>query len=275
MINTPQPFIKWVGGKRSLLGELHQRLPAQFGSYFEPFIGGGALLFSLAQHDLNRLVINDYNAELTNLYQVVKTQPDELIEHLGQHINDEDYYYRIRALDREAGYQALSTVARASRFIYLNKTGYNGLYRVNKKGQNNVPFGRYKAPNIVDAENILRCSKFLQGVEIATGDFEQIGGMLDKQSFVYFDPPYAPLSATSSFTGYTSGGFDADMQVRLRDFCNRLDAQGVKFMLSNSSAPLIYDLYRGYKVEEVMVGRAINCKGDGRGKVAELIVRNY
>ncbi|GAB6071538.1 DNA adenine methylase [Thiomicrorhabdus hydrogeniphila] len=271
----PKPFIKWVGGKRQLLPELHKRLPTKVDSYFEPFIGGGALMWSLDRSKIQRIVINDYNPELANLYQVVKDSPDALLKNLSKHRNTETYYYQMREMDRFESYSRRTSITKASRFIYLNKTGFNGLYRVNSSGQNNVPFGRYSNPCIVETDNIYACSSFLQGVEILNGDFELIRPMLDENSFVYLDPPYAPLSATSSFTGYTDKGFNDDMQLRLKEFCDYINSIGAKFMLSNSSAPLIYDLYSDYQIDEVLANRAVNCKASGRGKVTELVIRNY
>lgn len=271
----PKPFIQWVGGKRQLLPELHKRLPLKIDSYFEPFVGGGALMWSLDRAKIQRIVINDYNPELANLYQVVKDSPDALLKSLGKHQNTETYYYQMREMDRDQSYSSRTAITKASRFIYLNKTGFNGLYRVNVSGQNNVSFGRKTNPCIVETDNIHACSSFLQGVEILSGDFENIRPMLNENSFVYFDPPYAPLPAKSSFTGYTDKGFGDDAQLRLKEFCDYIDGVGAKFMLSNSSAPLIYDLYSEYQIDEVLATRAVNCKAFGRGKVTELVIRNY
>lgn len=271
----PKPFIKWVGGKRQLLPELQKRLPENIDTYFEPFIGGGALMWSLDKSKIQKIVINDYNHELTNLYRAVKESPKQLLENLSKYKNTEAYYYKTREMDRLPSYSRKNAIAKASRFIYLNKTGFNGLYRVNANGQNNVPYGRYKNPCIADTDNIKACSSFLQNIEILNGDFELIRPMLDENSFVYLDPPYAPLSATSSFTGYTDQGFDDSMQLRLKSFCDYINEIGAKFMLSNSSAPLIYDLYDNYKVDEVLANRAVNCKANGRGKITELIIKNY
>lgn len=275
MNKSPKPFIKWVGGKRQLLPDLIKRLPEKIEDYFEPFIGGGALMWSLDRKLIKKITINDYNSDLVNLYNVVKNSPDLLLENLSKHENNEQYYYNIREMDRQENYEQWDDIAKASRFIYLNKTGYNGLYRVNSKGQNNVPFGRYQNPNIVDAENIQACSQFLKDVVILNGDFENIKHLLTPSAFVYFDPPYVPLSATSSFTGYTDKGFDGEMQLRLKLFCDYIDDIGAKFMLSNSSAALIYDFYSKYHIEEIMASRMVNCKAGGRGKIKELIIRNY
>jgi DNA adenine methylase len=271
---VPRPFIKWVGGKRQLLPELQSRFPERFSAYVEPFIGGGALLWTL-EPGRYRIVLGDYNEELINLYRQVQTNPGKLLKEVAKHKNEEEYYYALRAVDRSSGYKRRSAIYRAARFLFLNKTGFNGLYRVNQKGYNNVPFGKYRTPKIADSENIMACSKHLEDVTILCGDFEGVAEHITPDAFVYLDPPYAPLSATSSFTGYTDKGFDADMQFRLKEFCDHIDRQGARFMLSNSSAPLIYDLYSEYNIEEVQAKRAINCVGSKRGNVTELIVRNY
>jgi len=273
-----KPFVKWVGGKRQLLGDLIQRLPEKFAGYFEPFIGGGALFWHLYNAETTRKhqpCIGDFNEELINAYQVIKAKPLELISCLEKLINAEEFYYEVRAWDRCSSYRQRSPIQKAARFIYLNKTGFNGLYRVNRNNQNNVPFGRYNNPKIVDKENILACSNILQHTDIYQGDFETISNRVAEGDFVYLDPPYVPLNATSNFTGYTSSGFDMEMQKRLKEFCDFLTERHVKFMLSNSSAPLVYELYSNYHIDEVFAGRVINADASGRGKVIELIVRNY
>ena len=267
-----RPIIKWVGGKRQLLEELLENLPKKYNRYFEPFIGGGALFFEI---EPKGGVINDFNEELINVYQMVKNHPYELIEDLKKHKNERDYYYQIRALDRSPEFHKLSNIQKASRFIYLNKTAYNGLYRVNKKGQFNVPFGRYKNPCIVDEEAILQASKLLQKTTILCGDFENIKELVKPGDFVYLDPPYVPLSATSSFTAYTHQGFDEKMQHRLKQFCDYLDSIGAYFMLSNSYTKFVLDLYKEYTILTVQANRALNCKADGRGKINEVMVKNY
>lgn len=270
-----KPIIKYPGGKRQLIDELKKRMPKKYNRYFEPFIGGGALFFELKPENA---FINDYNNELTNLYTVVRDNPSELIDAMGKHNNEVDYYYAIRAWDRdEELFKKLTNIERAGRFVFLNKTGFNGLYRVNSKGQNNVPFGRYKNPNYYDRENIQACSDLLKNTEISNGDFDIIRKKIKKDDFIYFDPPYVPLTATSSFTGYTEKGFEKDMQLRLRNLCDYIHEKGAYFMLSNSSADFVYELYDvdGYTVHEVEASRSINSRGDGRGKVKELIVTNY
>lgn len=267
-----KPVIKWVGGKRQLINELKSFLPKKYNRYFEPFIGGGALFFSLKHHNS---FISDYNHELTNLYSIIKEKPNELIENLKKHKNTEEYYYEIRALDRdEKKYKRLSNVSKASRFIYLNKTGFNGLYRVNQNGQYNVPYGKYKHPVWLDEKNLLDCSQLLAHTEIQTGDFEIIKQHLKAEDFVYFDPPYAPLNK-SSFTSYTHNGFDYDMQQRLKNLCDYIDSIGAYFMLSNSYTEYILDLYKNYDIKTVMANRAVNCKATGRSKIKEVFVINY
>lgn len=268
-----KPVIKWVGGKRQLINELKKYMPKKFNTYFEPFIGGGALFFDLK---IEKSFINDYNSELTNLYEVIKNYPNELLKDLEKHENNSEYYYNIRELDRNPEiYKELSNIKKASRFIYLNKTGFNGLYRVNKSGQFNVPFGRYKTPNFADNDNILACSKLLQKTTILNGDFEIIKSYIKKGDFVYFDPPYVPLNETSSFTEYTDIGFDEDTQFRLKELCDYIDSIGAYFMLSNSYTEYIKNLYKDYKLITVQANRALNCKASGRGKINEYLVINY
>lgn len=268
-----KPVVKWVGGKRQLLNEIKKNLPAKYNNYFEPFIGGGALFFDLKHHTS---FINDYNKDLINLYRVIKTHPNKLLKDLEKHINTKEYYYSLREIDRDLEkYNELSNIEKASRFMYLNKTGFNGLYRVNQKNQYNVPFGSYKNPKIIDTENILSVSKLLQDTKITNGDFENIKKYIEKNDFVYFDPPYVPVNKTSSFTGYTDKGFDNEMQLRLKSFCDYIDSIGAYFMLSNSYTEFILELYKDYKIITVEANRALNCKAEGRGKIKEVLVVNY
>lgn len=267
-----KPVLKWVGGKRQLISDIQKNLPSNYNSYFEPFIGGGALFFHLKKTGCH---INDFNEDLVNVYEVVKKQPHKLIASLKEHKNTEEHYYETRALDRNSEFSKMSAVDKASRFIFLNRTGFNGLYRVNRSGQNNVPFGKYENPQIVDADNILACSKLLKETIITNGDFENIKGSIKKGDLVYFDPPYIPISKTSSFTSYTSEGFSTNEQQRLRIFCDYIDSIGAYFLLSNSSAEEVKVLYDGYRIQKVTANRAINCKSNGRGKVGELLIMNY
>lgn len=266
------PIVKWVGGKRQLMFELLKNLPKSYNRYFEPFIGGGALFFELQP---DNAYISDMNEELINLYFVVRDSVDELVHDLNKHEISKEYFLKIRNLDRMEKYFKLSNVERASRFIYLNRTCFNGMYRVNSKGEFNVPFGNYKNPRIIDENNLLNCSELLKKTEIKCADFSEIIYKVQKGDFVYFDPPYVPLNETSSFTSYTKDGFDIDMQFKLRDVCDELDSMGVKFMLSNSDTKLVNELYVNYNIKKVFASRQINANANGRGKITEVLVRNY
>lgn len=266
------PIVKWVGGKRQLMFELLKNMPENYNRYFEPFIGGGALFFYLQP---DNAYISDMNEELINLYQVVRDNVDELVADLQKHDISKEYFMEIRNIDRTDEYQNWSDIKKASRFIYLNRTCFNGMYRVNSQGQFNVPFGHYKNPRILDENNLINCSNLLQKTEIKHADFSEILKKVKKGDFVYFDPPYVPLSETSSFTSYTKDGFDIDMQFKLIDVCDELDSMGVKFLLSNSDTKLVNELYENYNIKKVFASRQINANADGRGKITEVLVRNY
>lgn len=266
------PIVKWVGGKRQLMFELLKKMPKSYNRYFEPFIGGGALFFELQPENA---YISDMNEELINLYSVVRDNVYELIQDLSKHEVSKEYFLEIRNIDRTEKYAELSNIKRASRFIYLNRTCFNGMYRVNSQGQFNVPFGHYKNPRIIDENNLLNCSELLKKTEIKCADFSEILTKVKKGDFVYFDPPYVPLNETSSFTSYTKDGFDIDMQFKLRDVCDELASMGVKFMLSNSDTKLVNELYANYEIKKVFASRQINANADGRGKITEVLVRNY
>lgn len=266
------PIVKWVGGKRQLMFELIKNMPKEYNRYFEPFIGGGALFFELQP---DNAYISDMNEELINLYKVVRDNVDELIADLQKHDISKEYFMEIRNIDRTKEYQNWSSIKKASRFIYLNRTCFNGMYRVNSKGEFNVPFGHYKNPRILDEHNLINCSNLLQKTEIKHADFSEILKKVKKGDFVYFDPPYVPLSETSSFTSYTKDGFDMDMQFKLRDVCDELDSMDVKFLLSNSDTKLVNELYENYNIKKVFASRQINANADGRGKITEVLVRNY
>lgn len=242
--------------------------------YIEPFIGGGAVFFNLQPKNA---VINDYNEELINVYQVIKDNLDELIIDLKKHKNEAEYFYSIRSLDRNGEFKKLSAVQRASRVIFLNKTCFNGLYRVNNAGEFNSPFGRYKNPNIVNEPTLKAVNKFLNNnnIEINSGDYSEILKQTDKKCFVYLDPPYHPISESSNFTGYVQGGWNMYDQIDLKTACDELHKKGVKFLLSNSSADFIKDLYKDYKITIVKANRAINSNGADRGEVDEVLIRNY
>ena len=268
----PRPFLKWVGGKGQLIAELIKRVPSTFDRYYEPFVGGGALFFALQP---KYAYLSDINNELVNVYSVIKNDVEVLIESLARHVYQESYFYQLRAADRDPTYMGWTPVEKASRLIYLNKTCYNGLYRVNSNGYFNTPFGSYRNPTICDAENLWTCSQALQETEIRCDSYLTVERNVTRGDFVYFDPPYAPLTTTSSFTGYSKNGFRIEEQEALRDLCVRLDKKGVKWMLSNSWVPLILNLYKDYNCETVQATRAINSKGEKRGKIEEAIIRNY
>lgn len=269
-----KPLVKWVGGKRQLLPEIHAALPSGFRRYFEPFLGGGAVLFSLAPA---RASVNDLNAELINLYQVVRESVDELVRLLAGYPNDADFFYQMRGLDRSAQFGELTAVQRAARTVYLNKTCYNGLYRVNNAGQFNAPFGRYDNPTICDEPTLRAVSAYLseRDIKLFSGDYAASLRGAQAGDFVYLDPPYDPVNPTSNFTGYQSGGFGRTEQIRLKETCDELDERGVKFLLSNSATEFIKDLYSDYHVRTVGASRAINSVASRRGKVDEVLVRNY
>lgn len=269
-----QPFLKWAGGKRQLLPEIRQYVPKKINTYYEPFIGAGAVLFDIQP---KKAVINDINIELVNVYEMIKNHADELIEDLRKHENDKDYFYEIRDLDRKPEYKNLSPIERASRIIYLNKTCFNGLFRVNSQGQFNVPFGKYKNPQIVNEVVVRAVHNYLSSndVQIMNEDFEAVVENAKKGDFVYFDPPYDPVSDTSSFTGYSLDGFNKDDQRRLKYLFVELDKKGVNVMLSNSATDFIKELYEGFNIQIVSASRNINSKASGRGKIDEVLVMNY
>ncbi len=274
----PKPFVKWVGGKRQLLAQfrkLNLYPPEKFdpikNKYFEPFVGGGAVFFDLLPKHAE---LSDLNKELVTTYNVIKNNVDELISALKKHKNEKEYFLSIRALDTSK----LTDVEIASRFIYLNRTCFNGLYRVNSKGQFNVPFGLNKNPLICDEVNLHRVSEALQDVVIKHQDYKEVLKKAKKGDFVYFDPPYHPLNETSSFTSYTKENFSAEDQIELRDTVLELHKRGCFVMISNSDAKFINDIYSGYesiRISKVEAGRAINSKGDKRGKIKEVLVTNY
>ncbi len=270
------PVVKWAGGKRRLLERILPLVP-EHETYYEPFFGGGAVLFALQPE---KAVINDSNADLMDIYRVIASQPEELISLLEEHAahDSKDYYYEVRALDRDFDrYEAMTDTDRAARFLYLNKTCFNGLFRVNRSGEFNVPYGRYKNPEIVGADGIRAMSSYLNRAKIRmlSQDYREVFRGIRENAFVYLDPPYMPISETSSFTGYTAAGFDRQQQTELKKQCDKLNRRGVKFMLSNSCCDFIIRLYRDYRIEHVSALRSVNARADGRGKVEELLIMNY
>ena len=269
------PILKWVGGKRQLLSEIIPLIDESCDNYVEPFIGGGAVLFRLQP---KKAIINDYNTELINVYRTVRDDLNGLLVLLKEHekYNSSDYYYEVRALDRTPDFDKMSNLERAARIIYLNKTCYNGLYRVNSLGQFNSPYGKYKNPNIVNEVVLRAISKYLNRNEISirSGDYKDVLNDIEKNSFVYLDPPYMPISSSSSFTGYTEGGFGYDKQVELKEECDKLNSKGVHFLQSNSDCEEIRELYKDYRIKVVKAKRAINSDAKKRGQINEVLIYN-
>lgn len=267
--NLPvKPLIKWAGGKSRLMVQFLFLLPAGVNFLVEPFFGSGAVFFHL---NPSGAIISDKNEELINFYRVVRDHPEDLLADLTGHVNTEEYYYQIRSQNPVQ----MTSLKRASRFLYLNKYGYNGLWRVNSKGIHNVPYGRYKTKQLANAQNLLRASARLKRTRILCGDFSLALEQTEPGMFVYLDPPYHPLSNTARFTSYVAGSFGEGEQRRLARAFQTLDQRGCKVMLSNSNTSFIRELYRGYNIVEVEARRAINCKADGRGLITELAIRNY
>lgn len=269
------PVLKWVGGKRQLLPLIKPMLPKRITSYCEPFVGGGAVLFDLQP---KKAIVNDINSDLILVYTVIRDNVEALIELLETYPNEENFYYELRNIDRDKSkYNKLSEVEKAARVIFLNKTCYNGLYRVNNAGEFNSPFGKYKNPNIVNAPVLRAVSAYFNSAEIkfSTVDFEVVLEQVRKGTFVYLDPPYDPVSGTSNFTGYSKGGFSKEKQIQLRECCDKLNARGVKFMLSNSATDFIKEQYSNYHITIVQAKRAINSVASKRGDVDEVIITNY
>ncbi|HHV46476.1 MAG TPA: DNA adenine methylase [Tissierellia bacterium] len=295
VLNTEtKPFVKWAGGKRQLLPIIIKNLPKELienriKTYIEPFVGGGAVFFYIVEnYKLDRIILNDKNEELIDVYRVIQNNVDALIDELRkvekEYLSlDENgrkaYFYEKRD---QYNSNKKDRILTAVNFIFLNRTCFNGLYRVNKKGEFNVPYGRYKNPTILDEENLRNVSICLKNVELHSGDFEEIENYVDDKSFIYLDPPYRPLDATSNFTSYDKGEFNDDDQKRLAAFYRLLNEKGAKLMLSNSDPKNIDEkddffdeLYKGFNIKRVYANRMINSNGKGRGKIAELLITNY
>lgn len=291
-----KPFIKWVGGKSQLIEQLDAQLPADFGNwdnvtYIEPFVGGGAMLFYLLQRypNIQHAVINDINQDLVICYKTIRDSLGLLIESLKDiektylslqtEEKRKDFFMAARERYNEKG---LDPIENTTKFFFLNRTCFNGLYRVNKKGLFNVPFGKYANPTICDPNTLRKDSELLQRVEILTGDFEDTFDYANGNTFFYFDPPYRPLSDTSSFNDYTKEAFNDDAQIRLKKYCDKINESGYKFMLSNSDCKgkdekdNFFDmLYEAYQIERVWASRSINSNPNKRGKLTEILVHNY
>lgn len=273
-----RPFLKWVGGKAQLLSQFEQYYPKDFNNYFEPFIGGGALFFNLSP---TKAHINDVNTTLISAYKNIKNKPEEVMKILkkleseyknGNEESKKELFYKIRD---EFNNTSDAELKKSAYLIFLNKTCFNGMYRENSKGGFNTPFGKAKNPTILDRENILLVSKVLKHTKLTSVSFEKAVAEAKKGDFVYFDPPYHPLTETAKFTSYHKDSFTKEDQLKLRDVFDELDKRGCYVMLSNSHTPFINDIYKKYRRETVMANRAINCKASGRGKIKELLILNY
>lgn len=271
---SPKPFLKWAGGKGQLLDQFEKYFPKSFNTYIELFLGSGAVFLHLySTRPTFHGILGDNSEELINCWKVVKNNPKELIKLLKEHRerHDKGYYYHIRALMSSN----LSSLERAARLIYLNKTCYNGLYRVNSKGQFNVPIGSYKNPSIFEEENIYAVNQALQNVQLRLWNFEECLNWAKAGDFIYFDPPYYPISETSSFTGYTADSFSAEDQKKLAEVYRELSKKRCLLMLSNSDCDFIRELYGDFRIETVFAKRAINSKADRRGTITEVVVLSY
>lgn len=291
-----KPFIKWVGGKGQLIGQLEELLPADIDrrgkiTYIEPFIGGGAMLFHMLKthKNITHAIINDINQDLATCYKTVRDTPEQLLNALR---NIQEEYYALPDMDAKRemfidkrdryNQKGIDDIENTMLFFFLNRTCFNGLYRVNKKGLFNVPFGRYEKPTICDEQTIRADSELLKRVEILCGDFTQTLASAVDDSFFYLDPPYRPLSATSNFNDYTKEAFNDSSQTRLKEFCDTINAAGHQFLLSNSDDStdcnphgFFDELYNKYQRERVLAARNVNSNGSGRGKIKEITIRNY
>ncbi len=274
-----QPFIKWVGGKRGLLNQLLEKFPKNFKNYHEPFLGGGAVFFELYSKGLlkdKKIYLSDINFELINAYIVVKNSPFELIKNLEKFKvkHNKEFYYKVREQDRDINFKKLNKIDKATRFIYLNKTCFNGLYRVNKKGYFNTPIGSYKNPNIADRDVILNASEALQNATILNISFNETLNNINKNDLVYFDPPYYPLNNTSNFTSYSEFDFLEDKQKELFKLFKKLKQKDCYILHSNSDTNFIKNIYQEYDINIIQANRFINSKGNGRGKINEVLIRS-
>lgn len=275
----PKPFVKWAGGKRQLIPVLNENLPKSFGTYFEPFLGGGALLFHiLARHGGKKCSISDLNSDLILAYTTIRDRIDDLVSSMQNHEKNyqkdsKSYYYAIRQSSPR------SQVEKTSRLLFLNRTCFNGLYRVNSKGMFNVPLGRYSNPNIVNEENLRSVSQILRSSRVSIGcrDFEAVLRDAKRNDLVYFDPPYQPVSSTANFTSYTSKDFTCDDLGRLHELCQRLDSKGCKVMLSNSDSDEVSDMFSQgqWKISKIHANRSINSDSKKRTGHFELLIKNY
>lgn len=290
-----KPFLKWAGGKGQLINTFDEMFPnelkeSKIKTYIEPFVGGGAVLFHILQnYDIEKIYINDINKELINCYRCIKTNVNEVIKQLEilakEYLSCDDrakYFYSVRDRYNSINLNGHYDFEKCADFIFLNHTCFNGLYRVNKSGKFNVPHGKYKNPLICDKDNLLLCSRLLQKVEISFGSYEQVLNNADKNTFVYFDPPYRPLIENNSFVSYDKSGFDDNAQIKLAENFKELDKKDCLLMLSNSDPKntnendnFFDDLYNGFEIKRVYAKRVINCQASKRGDITEIVVMNY
>lgn len=277
-----KPFLKWVGGKRQLIPQYKKYFPEDFGNYLEPFVGGGAIFFYLHKKNLinQKAFLIDNNEALINTYKVIKDSVGDLIDLLKEfeknyNENSKEFYYEIRAWDRKKDFSERSDLEKAARIVFLNRTCFNGLYRVNQKGQFNVPIGRYKNPTICDENLLLSVSEVLKDSKLFCDDFSLCSEFAKKGDLVYFDPPYQPISESSSFTSYTKDDFNENDQKRLKNTFKQLSKKGCYVMLSNSDTPLINELYKEFEINKVYAKRNVNSNADKRGEITEVLVTNY
>jgi len=270
---VPYPFLKWAGGKRSLLVQFDAYLPNKFNKYIEPFVGGGSVFFYLLPE---KAILMDKNDELINCYEVIQNNVEALISSLKRHRYEKNYFYKIRNVDRNPeDFSQWTNIERASRTIYVNKCCYNGLYRVNSKGEFNVPFGLHKNPNFCDERNLKAVNQILKNVKFVKSSFEKCLDFAEENDFVYFDPPYQPLSETANFTSYTKEGFTKEAQIQLGEVFRELDRKGCKVMLSNSYNKIILELYQKFRIITVNAKRSINSDATKRGEIKEVLILNY
>ena len=269
-----KPVLKWVGGKRQLLKTFEPLFPTSFDFYAEPFVGGGAVFLHLSP---DNALISDINKDIINLYQIIKDDIDGLLSTMSQFSNDKECYYNTKAWDKDPNFESRSSVEKAARTLFLNRTCFNGVYRVNQKGYFNVPFGRYKHPLDLDTQNLYALNAYFneKNITFKNYSYEYTLKELPENSFVYLDPPYDPISPTAAFTSYSKNGFNQEDQINLRKYCDELNKKGIKFMLSNSATEFIKKQYQNYNINIVKAKRMINRDGTGRGAVDEVVIRNY
>ena len=272
IVNVPKPFMKWAGGKRQLIPQMDQYFPKDYNKYIEPFVGGGAIFFYLLP---DKAILIDNNNELINAYEVIKNNVKDLIESLKNYENEKEYYYEIRKVDRNPEiFNNWSSIEKASRTIYMNRCCFNGLYRVNKKGQFNTPFGLYKNPTFCDEKNLIAVHEALQNIQLINDSFEKCVDFANKNDLIYLDPPYVPISPSANFTSYTRNNFGKEDQIKLHDVFCILNEKGCKVILSNSYNEFILDLYKDFNLNVLEAKRAINSIASKRGVIKEVLITN-